>query len=245
MILMKKYLFTWMAVFLLSGNASANLLTNGSFENGDFGDNDSWKRVIAGDSSITGWISGGAGVDWHNQVEMSPQPDGLLVVDLNPDGDAANNTGTISQAFATTPGSWYQLSFWLAGPRPNPEDTEFTDPRSVKVDIGDLETTFSQPASDNLNLVWGEKILEFQATGTSTTLMFSSVNGNGYWGPVLDNVSVNLVPVPTTVWLFGSGLMGLLGVRRKLSGFVTIHHGRRNEPVRGREFLRHFPVHPF
>ncbi len=35
-----------------------------------------------------------------------------------------------------------------------------------------------------------------------------------------DNISVSQVPVPAAVWLFGSGLMGLLGMKKKASKFL-------------------------
>lgn len=34
----------------------------------------------------------------------------------------------------------------------------------------------------------------------------------------LETGSVNVVPVPAAIWLFGSGLIGLAGLRRKLTG---------------------------
>ncbi len=46
--------------------------------------------------------------------------------------------------------------------------------------------------------------------GTSFTNIFGTVS------PVMDGTaSVSAVPVPAAVWLFGSGLMGLVGVARK------------------------------
>jgi hypothetical protein len=33
----------------------------------------------------------------------------------------------------------------------------------------------------------------------------------------VNNISLAAVPVPTAVWLFGSGLLGLAGMRRKIS----------------------------
>jgi hypothetical protein len=37
---------------------------------------------------------------------------------------------------------------------------------------------------------------------------------------VIDNVSVSAVPVPAAVWLFGSGLLGLVGVARRRKGKI-------------------------
>ncbi len=37
-------------------------------------------------------------------------------------------------------------------------------------------------------------------------------NGGGYY---IDNVSISSVPIPAAVWLFGSGLLGLVGIARR------------------------------
>ena len=38
---------------------------------------------------------------------------------------------------------------------------------------------------------------------------------SGNWGYTLNLSGVSAVPVPTAVWLFGSGLLGLIGVARR------------------------------
>ena len=60
-------------------------------------------------------------------------------------------------------------------------------------------------------------------TGSSvgaSSLSFSDVDLGDEWGDPIDasleTGSVNVVPVPAAVWLFGSGLIGLLGFRRKI-----------------------------
>ena len=62
--------------------------------------------------------------------------------------------------------------------------------------------------------------LTFEGAGVGISpLSFSDVDlGDELGDPIgvfMENGSVNVVPVPAAIWLFGSGLIGLAGVRRK------------------------------
>ena len=167
------------------------LIINGSFEEGDFGGNPSFRRLAPGDTELTGWTIGGVAVDWHNAVEFNFPNSGDRVLDLHLDG-GAGQVGTISQSFATDVGERYILEFFLSGPGSN---FGFPDPRSVNVDVAGVQQTFSAPASLNSDLQWSRQQLVFNAVDSTTTLTFSSpLNGIGFWGPVLDDVSVVLAP---------------------------------------------------
>src|SRR5271157_5719046 len=182
------------ALAFAATTAKADLIVNGSFEIGNYSPiiSNSYVNVSPGATNISGWTVGGAGVDWHqNSFEIQKAFDGQKMVDLNLQGGGLSDTGTLSQSFATTPGASYTLTFYLAGP-----DTSFPNPRQVLVDVGTIEQIFSQAASDPLALVWGKETLSFVANAPSTTLMFSSVHGAGYWGPFLDEVSVAPTAVP-------------------------------------------------
>ncbi len=78
------------------------------------------------------------------------------------------------------------------------------------MDVAGLHVLFSTPSSSNLAIQWGKQTLVFTAEGNTTTLAFSSPNSNGYWGPVLDNVSVAAVPEPAGAALAGCAVTGLL-----------------------------------
>jgi choice-of-anchor C domain-containing protein len=204
-----------LALALAPAIAQANLIVNGSFE--DPGapfwspTGAGWMAVAPGSTAIDGWTVGGAGIDWHNGVEFIPIQDGLYAVDLNKSGGGLGDTGTISQTFATVAGQTYHLSFYFAGP-----NLGFPDPRQVNVNIAGGNTVFSQPASPNTALVWGLHAMDFVATGATSTLTFSSVNGAGFWGAVIDNVSVEAVavPAPASLALLALGLLGLAFRRR-------------------------------
>jgi choice-of-anchor C domain-containing protein len=192
--------------------ASATLLVNGSFELGGFTgcSNGAFCRVAAGNTAISGWQVGGVAVDWHNNVDLKQPHTGSLVVDLHLDGGAGQQ-GTLAQSFATAIGQSYLLTFYLAGP-----GTGLLNPRQVIVSVAGVQQTFSTPASSNTNMQWGLHTLLFNATSTTTTLTFSSpANGAGFWGPVLDSVSVDAVPEPSTFLLAGAGLVGFAWHRRR------------------------------
>jgi choice-of-anchor C domain-containing protein len=222
---MKKNFFLGLAIgaFVLGivGMAGAtNLIVNGSFEDGNY-HTPQWQRLFPGSTDLTGWTIGPVGVDWHVGTdnpalnpalighEFGPAQDGSLVIDLHLDGDY---NGSISQTFATTAGTTYVASFYLAG------INYFANPRDIQVDVNGNTQTFSQAASDPSNVAWGLKSFQFSATGPDSTITFSCTDVDGYWGPLLDNVSVNAVPLPPTMLFFGSGLLGLVGWRRFRNG---------------------------
>jgi hypothetical protein len=82
-----------------------------------------------------------------------------------------------------------------------------------------LGYTFSDPqvTNESMDSVY-ELSFTFAHTGSSLMLNFGANGLQGIadesWG--LDNVkvAVSAVPVPPSVWLFGSGLLGLIGVAR-------------------------------
>jgi hypothetical protein len=124
--------------------------------------------------------------------------DGNLIIDLNLDGIGS---GTISQTLSTTLGEFYALSFYLAGPDLSATNPVFPNPRQVSIEVSGVSQIFSTPASNHLDLEWQLHELIFQATGNQTNLTFSSLDRSGFWGPVLDNVTVvsNVVNITESV----------------------------------------------
>jgi choice-of-anchor C domain-containing protein len=194
--------------------AEAELIVNGSFEEGDFGGFESFRRLTPGSTALVGWTIGGVAVDWHNSVEFRFPRQGDKVIDLHLDGGFGQH-GSISQSFATVRGRLYELSFYLAGPG---SSFGFPNPRSVLVEIAGTQQYFSSPASLHTDLQWFRHVLRFTAVDTATTLKFLSPHlGRGFWGPVLDDVSVVRVrtaavpePASPVLLLGGIGSMAVL-----------------------------------
>lgn len=171
---------------------AANLVTNGSFETGDFsgwdtGGNFEFTQVVTGSFYV---YNGAQDGDWY--------------ATLGPLGGDA----TLSQTLSTTAGAQYTFSFWLAAVGDDPSDFSAS---------WDGTTLYSQTNPDTGG-AWTQ--FSFVVTGTgSDTISFAFDDDPAYIA--LDNVSVSgssTTPEPGSLMLFGTGILGLAGViRRKLS----------------------------
>jgi hypothetical protein len=124
---------------------------------------------------------------------------------------------TDSQTINTTAGSHYLLTFSMASPFD----------AGVNISSAGIYNYLAPYMVENknpplLSLVWENKWIDFYAAGSQTTITFSSLNGDSYWGPVLDNIvlveqNVNAVPEPLSMLLLRLGLAGIAGMRRKFA----------------------------
>lgn len=198
---------------------AANLLTNGSFELLDT----SVPGVFAmphghsanfGSTAITGWNIIGQSTG-NIDIVVNPNwisQDGLRGLDL----EGSPGTMGVSQSFATSIGSTYLVSYWMAG---NVERGTF---KTMRVSVTGNTPLYSNDATFDVTgksfaaMGWRNDTFSFVADSTSTQLSFLSLDGSGFWGPALDNVSVELavqtgvVPVPAALPLMLAGL-GALG----------------------------------
>jgi len=190
--------------------AYANLLTNGSFEFGNFvPDGNDTMSLAAGATDMTGWTVENAALAWigpANPFSLTAS-DGSYFLDLTGYHDDAPYAG-VQQTISTTIGAQYQLSFDLG-----------TDPTydaaavSVVVTGGAGPTTFtSNPLSANQ---WQTFQYDFTATSASTTIELDGQASTNQKYIGLDNVSVVAIPEPGTLTLVaGPGLLVFAAWRR-------------------------------
>ncbi len=210
-----------MGVLVFGSSASANLITNGSFETntvaGFYGD-----LVYPGETRIQAWTIVNLGpastIHLHRNYWKSYDVAGNLsaaaaAIDL--DGNVGHR-GAIEQIVAT-PAAALTLSFKLGG---NYYDTP-TGPRKVEVywngvsqgifahslDLGDTIADYD----------WDTITLSVTGTGGLDTLRFESRTGSG-WSAAIDQVELEVnavvVPEPATVVLVAAAGLGLALKRR-------------------------------
>lgn len=173
-----------LAISAQVGTASA-ALTNGGFETGDF----------------TGWTID-TDINYALVLDSGSQYAGNYEAQLGTYG----NVGTLSQAFATTAGKQYNVSFWLAN--------DIKDTTNVFQAFWDGQVHALNPVlNPTLASPYTQYAFMATASGISSTLAFNFMNEQSAFH--LDNVDATPTPIPAAVWLFGSGLAGLAGIRRK------------------------------
>lgn len=183
-----------LAAFALPAHASANLVVNGSFEDGGVSD------------TFTGWTA--------------DIPDGLSFPDYGPTGTAAHDSSdglwsayfgsassspaTLSQSLATTTGTTYVLSFDVAN-----DNAGGTASNQLLVTVGGRQL---YAATDLADQGYVHETFEFTASTAPTSISFAAYNDTGYLQ--LDNVSVTAAPVPepSSVALMFGGLLAMGGL---------------------------------
>ena len=198
------------AIAAFSAGANASMVTNGDFNDFGTAGGGPFETIAAPNSTtIAGWTVSGGSVDWiHGYWPGSSNVLSDYSVDLS--GLAQ---GTIQQVITGLVfNQWYNLTFDVAinFDRPAPQPLQFT--------LG--SATGVVAATSDPRVAWTSHSFIFQWLGGDDTLSFTAaIPANGYccYGPALDNVELNAVPLPAALPLFAAGLgvMGYIGSRRR------------------------------
>ena len=203
---MKRLLLTLAILCLIATPSWADVFQNGSFEGTS--PPTTFTTLFNGSAISGGWTVGGSGdqggVDWIGGYWQNSNGQSSLVL-------SGNAPGWIFQTFDTTPGTTYRVNFDMAG---NVDGGRAI--KELQATAGNFNGSFYFDTTGKAltNMGWDTKGFFFTAAGGSTTLTFTSMEADAY-GPALDNVSVAPVPLPAAVWLLASGLIGLVGIRRR------------------------------
>jgi hypothetical protein len=207
---------------------AASLLVNGGFESPVQGPPDfAAFNVPAGSSLITGWTIVQGNVDLTTTANYGPGPNTLdpaSVQDIDLIGNTQGSNGVfggLSQAFATTAGQTYRLTFDYSH-----NNGTFSPDYAAQVTVADgnapANAIFSVEVSQaNGAAPWKLFSQDFTAISDLTLLTFIDTRGAFNAGIYLDDVDVEPVvagetPLPGALPLFTSGL-GVVGLmmRRK------------------------------
>jgi hypothetical protein len=196
-----------------SAAQTANLLTNGSFEDTtNFVDqgNDTMDLDV-GSTAMPGWIvSGSHYLSWigpSNPFGLTASPNGgSYFLDLTGYITGGPYSG-VSQTIPTQTGATYLLAFDLgSSPQEGLQD-------GVEVSAGSATASFTTTNNGTQNNLWEPEALSFTATSPITTISLIGNSGTNYIG--LDNVSVvqtTPVPEPSTCSMIAIGGVALLGI---------------------------------
>ena len=178
---------TGLAVGISGPAQAAELVTNGSFETGNFA---GWTQ--SGNTGFTGVECPGVG--------FAGPGDGACDAFLGPVG----SDGTLSQVLNTLPGRFYNISFDYASDGGTPNDFS-------AIWAGAPAITLFSRTNDPAHAF---QVLHFTALANTptTTLSFNFRDDPGFLK--LDSVSV-AVPEPGSLALLGIGMAGLWWRRRK------------------------------
>lgn len=162
-----------------SAAGAANLIVNGSFEDGPTpGDS---LALATGSTAVTGWVVTGAGIDYAGTVYTAAS--GFRSISLNGPGP-----GGIAQRIPTLPRGLYSVRFYAAG---DPD----TEPllKNLRVSAAGQSGDFTADITGMWawDPGWNPHMWSFRAESLSTKIEFTSLM-SGVAGPTIDSVTVEV-----------------------------------------------------
>jgi Protein of unknown function (DUF642) len=213
--------FAVSSLIFAASAASANDIANGSFETplvpvGGF------TNFLSGSTGITGWTVVGpeASIVSGSYASLGftfPAEDGTQWLDLT--GDGTNAVEGVKQTFATTPGTTYDLSYFV-GNQVNPGGIwGTTSTVNVWVDGALIQTATNTLGTGGTTQVWEQFTTSFLAASSSTTLEFlngdpANDNSNGLDNVVVTPGAVVSAPEPSTLLLLVLAAVCAIGCYR-------------------------------
>lgn len=199
-----RLILTAAATLLVSSSAGAVTLINGSFEDGGPIGGLGFETLATGDTvSIVGWEVLSDGVDYIGSFWAAS--DGARSLDLS----ALSSGGVKQTVTGFEIGKAYTVRFDISANFSGGNDEK----RFVMSATGGeayQDTYVRTGANSANNMLWRTYTYSFVASGTSQDLQFRSLENNPS-GIALDNVSISLVPEPTSwaLLIAGFGMTGL------------------------------------
>ena len=185
-------------------HASANLLSNGSFEDPIVGGG---FVTVGSPGSMGAWSVDSGSIDHIGSYWQAA--DGNQSVDMS-----GNSDGKISQTVNTSAGLQYELSWWEAGNNDGGNVVKHLD--ALINDSVVADGAFDVTGHTKSDMGWTEFTYDFISVGGPTKISFQGTEGNPY-GAALDNVSLKAVPEASTVITFALLMVGGLIVLSKRS----------------------------
>jgi hypothetical protein len=202
--------------------ARANSIVNGSFET-PLVPNGSFTNFLTGSTTITGWTVVGPEVSIVSTNYASfgftfPAQDGKQWLDLT--GDVSNAVEGVKQTFATTPGTTYNLSYFVGNQVDPGGPWGTTSTVDVLVNGTLIQTATNSMGAGGTVQVWEQFTTSFLATSSSTTLEFLNEdppadNSNGLDNVVVTPGSVVSTPEPSTLLLLLAAVCALVFYRAR------------------------------
>ena len=128
---------------------------------------------------MPGWIVTGSSIDYINYYWVASN--GSKSLDLN-----GSNAGGVTQTFDTIAGKSYQVNFDLAG---NPGGEPTVKTLAVTAPNFSQNYSFDVTGHGVSSMGWTTKSFIFTASGSSSTLGFTSTTSNSGSGPAIRSCS--------------------------------------------------------